>query len=99
MNKQHCNIAIQLLPLYETIPSAYSIIDLVINKIKASGFQYIVCPFETVIEGPYNEIIQLINEIQDEILHTHTIDFIINLKIQRSNTRMVSIDEKIEPHQ
>lgn len=95
MKHQHCNIAIQLLPLHLPIEQAYELVDIAIDLIRKSGFQYVISPFETVIEGPYIEIMHLIHTIQSHILELHEIDFIINIKIQRSSTHTVSIDDKI----
>ena len=55
-------MAIQLLPTRCTIDKI-ELIDKAINCIQNSGLKYIVCPFETVVEGTFDEIIKLTNAI------------------------------------
>ena len=59
------NVAIQVLPVSKNI-HPYNIVDKAIEIIQNSGLNYKVCPFETVIEGKLEEILQLISKIQDE---------------------------------
>ena len=49
------NIALQVLPTSATI-HPYLLVDKAIEVIAASGLKYTVCPFETVMEGTYEEI-------------------------------------------
>lgn len=88
------NVAIQLLPVSEK-DLKYEIIDRAIDLIKKSGFKYEVCPFETVIEGPYNLIMKLLEEIQQDCFHGGVEEIIINLKIQNRMNQPVRIEEKI----
>ena len=61
------NIALQVLPS-STTKHPYTIIDKAIELIQKSGLKYRVCPFETVIEGEYDQIMELIKKIQLECL-------------------------------
>ena len=66
------NLAIQVLPLHLGQEKAYSVVDVAIECIKQSGLHYVVCPFETVIEGPYSKVMELIKEDKIEKLKTKT---------------------------
>ena len=88
------NAAIQLVPLAEK-EEAYSMVDKAIELIRNSGLKYKVCPFETVVEGEYESILQLISEIKNESIDSSDKDFIINLKLQFGNKNISTIDEKM----
>ena len=53
------NIALQILPTSKTV-HPYSIVDAAIAVIAASGLKYRVTPFETVIEGSYDRIMEVV---------------------------------------
>ena len=89
------NLAIQVLPLHLSQPEAYAIVDAAIERIKASGLEYVVCPFETVIEGPYTKVMQLVTDIQEACNKAGADAILINMKLQRSFVKDIAIDDKI----
>ncbi len=89
------NIAIQVLPLHKEQAEAYAIIDTAIACIQKSGLKYLVCPFETVIEGPYEQLMKLVDEIQEECKKAGASSVLINMKLQRSFVKDIYIDDKI----
>jgi len=94
MTKQ-VNIAVQILPLSTRNLHAYEIVDTAIEMIAASGLRYEVTPFETVIEGNYDEIMEVIKLAQQKCLNAGAIDLICNLKIH-SSIQDVSIADKMQ---
>jgi uncharacterized protein YqgV (UPF0045/DUF77 family) len=60
--KHIVNISLQILPS-STNKHPYDIVDKAIEVIKASGLTHKVCPFETVMEGPYDEIMETIKQV------------------------------------
>jgi uncharacterized protein YqgV (UPF0045/DUF77 family) len=62
--------------------------------IKASGLNYKVCPFETVVEGESEAVYQLIQTIQQETLKDNCSELLINIKIHAA-TRDLSFSEKL----
>lgn len=88
------NIAVQIIPKSTTV-DMYSLIDMAIDEIAKSGLKYLVCPFETVIEGEYDQIMQLVKKVQDVCLKAGADEVIVNLKIHRSATRDLYIEDKI----
>jgi uncharacterized protein YqgV (UPF0045/DUF77 family) len=58
------NLAIQILPKTTGI-HPYDIVDKAIDVIKESGISYLVCPFETVVEGDYDQIMNLVKKIHE----------------------------------
>lgn len=89
------NLAIQVLPMRLPKNEAYAIVDVAIEVIQKSGLTYVVCPFETVVEGNYNEVMQLLSDIQDACYKAGAPELIINMKLQRSATEDTKIDDKI----
>lgn len=98
MENHKINAAIQLLPLSNNIDQ-YKIIDEAIALIKNSGLKYVVCPFETVIEGNYDEVVQLIADIKNSALKGDNEEIIINLKLHCNNKKSLFIDDKIGQYQ
>ncbi|MEI8280492.1 MAG: thiamine-binding protein [Bacteroidota bacterium] len=89
------NLAVQVLPLHTTKEEAHRIIDVAIASIHASGLKYVVCPFETVIEGPYDSVMQLLNSMQEACYTAGATELIINMKLHRNITKSLAIDDKI----
>jgi uncharacterized protein YqgV (UPF0045/DUF77 family) len=94
MENHKINAAIQLLPLSNHI-NKYAIIDGAIAEIKASGLSYLVCPFETVVEGSFDEIMQLIERIKNVGFEQNNEELIINLKLHCHSKKDLFIDDKI----
>ena len=90
------NAAIQLLPLV-TDENRYDIVDKAIALIQASGLNFKVCPFETVVEGNSETVYHLIEKIQNEILKHGCEELILNIKIHAAN-RDLSFSEKLEKY-
>lgn len=87
------NAAIQLLPL-DAGENKIELIDKAIGIIQKSGLNYKVYPFETVVEGPSNEVYSLIERIQLQTLTAGCGELLINIKIHAA-TRDLSFDEKL----
>jgi len=88
------NLAIQIIPK-ATPGTEYSIVDKAIELIGKSGLKYEVCPFETVIEGPYAQVMELVKQAQDICFENGAYELIVNIKIQRKKLGDVLIDDKI----
>ena len=91
--KHKVNISLQLLPGSKT-KDTYEIIDRAIEIIAASGIHYRVCPFETVMEGDYEEIMQLISKIHTECMEYGAENILSFIKVQISKDKDVLISDK-----
>ncbi|HRO42279.1 MAG TPA: thiamine-binding protein [Flavipsychrobacter sp.] len=89
------NLAIQVLPLGIPKAEAYSIVDEAIKCINTSGLSFVVCPFETVVEGDYEAVMRLVDDIQTACNKAGAEEVLINMKLQRNFTKDVAIDDKI----
>ena len=93
MNKK-VNIAIQVLPRSSS-KGTYELVDLAIELIQKSGLDYRVCPFETVVEGYYDEVMQLVKDIHEAVYLGGAEEIITNLKIQTRHNQDVLITDKM----
>jgi uncharacterized protein (TIGR00106 family) len=91
--KNTVNIALQILPSSKTI-HPYSLVDKAIEVISNSGLRYQVTPFETVMEGNYDEIMEIIKKAQQACYEAGADSLMTYVKIQTSK-QDVSIDDKI----
>ena len=92
--KNYVNIAVQVLPKSKT-KEPYDLVDDAIKVIHDSGLKYRVCPFETVIEGPYNEIIELVEKVQEKCFESGADELLVYLKIQNRKNEKVTIEDKM----
>jgi uncharacterized protein (TIGR00106 family) len=91
------NIAVQLLPKAPG-KDTYGIIDKAIEYIQQSGVKYQVCPFETVMEGEYAELMEIVSQIQEIAFQHGSTEVLLNLKIQRGNDTNITIDDKMHKY-
>ena len=91
------NLAIQVLP-FSSAEDKYQIIDKAIAVIADSGLKYIVCPFETVVEGTYEEVMNVVEDIKHSCLLAGAEDLIVNLKLHARKDADALIDDKMEKY-
>lgn len=97
MNQQ-VNMAIQILPRAKDI-HPYDIVDKAIEVIQKSGLKYQVCPFETVVEGDYKVVLDLLGKIHEACYNAGADEIICNIKLQTSNLKNVTINDKMNKYQ
>ena len=91
------NVAIQVLPRSAKI-GTYELVDKAIEVIQNSGMKYRVCPFETVVEGYYDQIMALLKEIHEVIYANGAEEMITNMKIQTRYNEDVLIEDKMNKY-
>lgn len=96
--KNIVNVAIQVLPQTEA-KKAYDLVDDAIEVIKNSGLKYKVCPFETVVEGPYDLIMETVEKLQQTCFENGAEELLVYLKIQNRHNADVSIHEKMHKYE
>ena len=94
MNQQ-INMAVQILPSSKTV-HPYKIVHKAIEVIKSSGVKHLVCPFETVMEGEYDQLLQIVKNVHEACYNAGAEEIICNIKIQSSKNNPVTIDSKME---
>lgn len=86
-------LAIQVLPKVKD-GNTVIIVDKAIEAIKRSGVKYTVGPLETVMEGPYDKLIQIVDEVQKICFDAKVEEALINIKIELRPDRDVTIEGK-----
>ena len=95
--KNLINLAIQVLPRSAS-KGTYELVDVAIEVIKKSGLKYRVCPFETVVEGYYDEVMSLVKDIHEAVYAGGAEEMITNIKIQTRNNQDVFIEDKMDKY-
>ncbi|HKJ44067.1 MAG TPA: MTH1187 family thiamine-binding protein [Sunxiuqinia sp.] len=95
--KKKINLALQVLPQAEGRDS-YELVDSAIEVIQASGLKYQVCPFETVIEGEYDEIMAVVKEVHEVLEKNGTEKLMTYMKIQTVFQKDVTIEDKMHKY-
>ncbi|MGC9375705.1 MAG: MTH1187 family thiamine-binding protein [Bacteroidales bacterium] len=96
MNHQ-VNVAVQVLPK-SRIKEPYALVDEAIKVINDSGLRYRVCPFETVIEGPYQDIMSVVEKLQEVCFEKGADEMLVYVKIQNRKDGNVTIEDKMEKY-
>ena len=91
------NIALQILPSSKSI-HPYALVDKAIEVIATSGLRYKVTPFETVMEGSYDKIMEVVKAAQEACYEAGADSLMTYVKIQTSRGD-VSIDDKMEKYE
>ena len=91
------NIALQILPASK-YKHPYALVDEAIKIIANSGLKYRVTPFETVMEGTYDEIMAVVKEAQEACYAAGADSLMTYLKIQ-SSTEQVHIEDKMAKYE
>lgn len=97
MDTLKINVAIQLLPT-KFSGDKIALIDKAIACIKASGLNYLVCPFETVVEGTYTEIFKLVDDIRTTTLNNGCEELLINMKLHAAQKDLFFEDKITKYH-
>ena len=95
--KNIINVAIQVLPRSAS-KGTYELVDVAIDLIQQSGLKYRVCPFETVVEGRYDEVMELVKGIHEAVYANGAEEMITNMKIQTRCNQDVFIEDKMDKY-
>jgi len=93
--KKIMNMAIQVLPFAGGEPD-YGIIDAAIEQIQNSQLKYKVCPFETVVEGKYDELMNLVKKIHEVCYDNGANKMLVYLKILGAKDKDIFFVDRIE---
>ena len=96
MNK-NVNASLQVLPSGGPL-HPYELVDRAIEVIAKSGLRYRVCPFETVVEGTYDEVMAVFKQTQQACYDAGATSVMAYIKIQ-SAADDVTIEDKMEKYE
>jgi len=94
----NASVAIQVLP-QGVGDELVRIVDQVIDYIDKTGLYYVVGPFETTIEGPYDQLMEIVKECQLICIEAGAPSVMSYVKINYSPEVILSIDEKTKKYQ
>lgn len=97
INQQYVNASLQLVPMDEP-DKAMPLIDEAIALLRQSGLHVEVGPFGTSIEGPYEQIMQLVHDLNQHMLQHSRHDWLLNLQLHLHPTKAVSMHAKTSKH-
>ena len=96
--KNNINLALQVLPQTDSI-HPYCVVDKAIEVIRDSGLTYKVCPFETVIEGDWDEVMTVVKKVHEVCYSNGTNHMMTYIKIQTDKNDDVRISDKMEKYE
>ena len=95
----NASVAIQSLPACADDEELIRIVDAVIDYIKSTGNNYYVGPFETTIEGDYDELMDIVKECQHIAIRAGAPSVAAYVKISyKPEGDILTIDRKVTKH-
>lgn len=91
---QTVNLGIQIVPKSSDLDS-YSLVDVAIREIQKSGINYLVTPFETVLEGTWEEVMPIAQRAHQAVLDAGAEEVLVYYRIHIKNKQSATIAEKI----
>lgn len=95
MHNYIINASIQIVPIVQD-KHPYEWVDEAIAIIQQSGIKHNVGPFATVLEGTYDEVMKVINDVNEYLYSRHCNEWITNVQIQIRSGGDITGDEKTE---
>ena len=87
------NLGLQIVPKSKT-EDAYALVDKAIAVIQQSGVKYEVTPFETVMEGPQEQLMDIARQAQEAVLEAGAEEILVYYRLQIRKGAPVSMAEK-----
>lgn len=98
-NKINASVAIQVLPNTCENKEVVRIVDKVIEYIKSKNLEMVVGPFETTIEGDYDELMNIVKMCQIIAVESGAESVMSYVKINyKPRGEILTIEEKIKKY-
>ena len=95
----NASVAIQVLPTVTDDDEVIRIVDEVIAYIKSTGLKCYVGPFETAIEGDYDELMDIVKECQHIAVRAGAPSVLAYIKVDyRPEGDVLTIERKVTKH-
>ncbi len=98
MHNYIINASIQLLPIVQD-RHPYEWVDEAITVIQQSGIKHEVGAFATVVEGTYDEVMNVIHQVNQHLVQRGCAEWIANVQIQIRSNGDITGSEKTEKFQ
>lgn len=93
MTEHKVSLGIQIVPRTKTLDT-YQLVDQAIEVIQKSGIKHLVTPFETVMEGPYDELMLIATQAQKAVLDAGADECLVYYRIHYRKHGDVTFEEK-----
>lgn len=98
MHQYIVNASIQIVPIVQD-KHPYEWVDEAIAIIQQSGISYEVGPFATILEGTYEALMKVINEVNEYLYQKGCAEWISNIQLQIRSKGNITADEKVAKFQ
>ena len=97
--KNNIHLSIQTIPLkIADQRHPYAVIDKAIDVIDKSGLSYQVSAMETVMEGPYDKVMEVAKKAQQVCFEEGANELVVNMKLHIRKDGDVTFHEKLEKY-
>ncbi len=94
----NASVAIQVLPSVDTC-KVIPVVDKVIAYIKSTGLNVYVAPFETTVEGDFNQLMEMVKRCLEICIEEGAPSVMSYIKVQyKPEGGIWTIDEKVSKH-
>jgi uncharacterized protein (TIGR00106 family) len=93
MTKHTITLGLQIVPKSTTLDT-YKLVDKAIEVIQKSGVNYQITPFETVMEGSYDTLMNICRKAENAVLEAGAEECLVYYRIHYRKDRDVTFEEK-----
>ncbi|WP_258104845.1 thiamine-binding protein [Marinoscillum sp. MHG1-6] len=94
MTPHDITLGIQIVPKSKNGLDTYKLVDHAIDVIIESGVKHMITPFETVMEGPYEKLVQIAEKAQKAVLDAGADECLVYYRIHYRKDGPVTFEEK-----
>lgn len=94
-NNHLINASIQIVPLAGE-DHYHGYIDSAIAVIQQSGLTYSITPMETVIEGPKDQVLEVLDAAREAAMNAGAEELLVNIKLHLKRNKDVTFSEKTD---
>lgn len=93
MTEHLITLGLQIVPK-STSKDTYLLVDAAIDVIQNSGVKYQITPFETVMEGPHDQLMKIAKEAEKAVLSAGADECLVYYRIHYRKGGDVTFEEK-----
>ena len=94
MHNYIVNASIQILPIVQD-KHPYEWVDEAISVIQRSGIKYEIGPFATVVEGSYEEVMRVLNNVNEYLIINKCNEWIASVQFNIRSNCDITANEKV----
>ncbi|MEO9477743.1 MAG: thiamine-binding protein [Cyclobacteriaceae bacterium] len=93
MTNHHITLGIQIVPK-SSFHETYDLVDAAIEVIQNSSVKHQITPFETVMEGPHDQLMKISKQAQQAVLDAGADECLVYYRIHYRKDGPVTFEEK-----